>query len=1599
MKQLAPLNRLSLFFFTLFLASSVSAQTGYTEDFNDGLSDWWGGDHYSLSIINNVLQVDVHKTARWANFGHDMQDTLDFSSSPYINIQLKGEKGFLLTAYLVDVTGENITVTNTIMPSDTLTNVFFDFTGITKTDFALDSIQKFYFVVGAHFPADNIIWLENLKAGSDASKLANIGGINDKVYYQNSGKHQIDVTQLDNVSSLSYTGGGSLVQDISFSSISSSEDGFSTMTLTLNDGVTGSETITIDATGDGTFADNQTSFDLEVANNQPPEMDPVQDVVLRTGVAREFVITGITDGDATKEQDLTFHAVSNNSTVLQDADINIIYENGSKRASVSLLANGTGTSNITISLVDDSGEANDSIAKSFTVNVFDNPNFAPEIDKIPDQVTTNVEIPRFIQVTGISDGNDFTQALSFNLNSSNNTAIHTDSLSIDYTPGETTAMLRYVPADIGDATITVTLSDDGTGTDNGLKQVQKTFNIQVINQYPTGAVIDLSNTVGWGPNPSITLTPVDSVSFDAMKIDASNKGIWDGINLNLPTPLDLTEHPYLSMDVYCADDSLLQWFYFIEQLSPLIRNNYPKSSTPEEDGGKAKWASSGKWVHLAFDFSGENEMSREVDGEPVPINSAEITAILLNYHNAKSNWPFPPKYNGTFYMRNLRIGSEADFGNPPTTIDPVANQIHFLNSGMQQVNLTGITDGYKNSTALPDITVSSSNPTFVDPVMSAVQTDGTATLEYSTNDTGSSDITLTISGDSSKTTTFTFNISALDTSVSSAITLNIDTTVKYQTIRGIGAHEPGLSSLDYFTNDLEASAIRLSLISNRLEPVNDNDDPHVLNRDALNYDVFDFDKLRKYKNAGINTFIVTFWSPPAWTKENFALEMIAGSSGSPYANTYNKLAMFNYDEFTETHVAMAKVFEEEVGIPLTGISPQIEPRWSQPFASCQYNPEDYAIIVDSVGQRFNKEKINTIVFMPGDVIVQNFTQYLDGVQNNPSADTLTDAFAIHSIISGYSGFEKWTTLWTEAQEGSHPKEVWQTSGGPKAQTWDKAMKNIGGGLYGEFKFGHSSLSSFFVFENSFLDNGIPNQQYHVFKHYTKHIRPGAVMIDCDDSNHADLLATAFMNNEKNQKRQVVVMINKGTAPITVKLDGTGLSEYFEVYNSHEFSYYNSLGILKSDSVIILPGNSITTLAEKIINKAPTIIQVDEQTIEINSGQQTVNLKGITDGNPNQTQNISIVSVTSSNQDLIPNANLSVNYSDGTTGIIQYESLTDSIGETIITVKLKDDGGLEFGGIDSAIMSFKISVLVDINQKPEINIPDDIIINEDAGEQTIQLTGITDGDNGNIDQGVTISASSNNTALVPTPAVTDVQTGGTAILSFTPAKDANGSAIITLTISDNGGTPENQGDESIMVDFNVTVQAVNDAPVYENVNYDSTVNVGDEDSISITGIMDGDPEVDQNMNIQVVPLDDNLVNNINTSYTGKENATISYTAINKGVVRFNITLSDDGGTANGGTDTVTFDVRITIIDGVNVVNKNKQSLKVYPNPANDILNIDIPNHASTNLISVVDMMGRVRIAEENTTLPVALDISSLSQGIYIVKVINGSTSYNRIFTVK
>ncbi len=132
-----------------------------------------------------------------------------------------------------------------------------------------------------------------------------------------------------------------------------------------------------------------------------------------------------------------------------------------------------------------------------------------------------------------------------------------------------------------------------------------------------------------------------------------------------------------------------------------------------------------------------------------------------------------------------------------------------------------------------------------------------------------------------------------------------------------------------------------------------------------------------------------------------------------------------------------------------------------------------------------------------------------------------------------------------------------------------------------------------------------------------------------------------------------------------------------------------------------------------------------------------------------------------------------------------------------------------------------------NQPPTLNPINDLTISKRSGVQTVSLSDITSGSTTE-NQTLTVTAVSSDSNLISGPTLSYTSPNTTGTLTFTAMPNANGTAIITVTVND-GQTRNN----TIVRTFTVTVTADTSQTVLANPLTNQLVAVGQTCTFSTT----------------------------------------------------------------------------------------------------------------------------------------------------------------------
>jgi len=353
-----------------------------------------------------------------------------------------------------------------------------------------------------------------------------------------------------------------------------------------------------------------------------------------------------------------------------------------------------------------------------------------------------------------------------------------------------------------------------------------------------------------------------------------------------------------------------------------------------------------------------------------------------------------------------------------------------------------------------------------------------------------------------------------------------------------------------------------------------------------------------------------------------------------------------------------------------------------------------------------------------------------------------------------------------------------------------------------------------------------------------------------------------------------------------------------------------------------------------VNDCPTLDILNSLTINEDAAAQAVNLTGIGPG-PNESGQVLTVTASSSNPGLIPNPTVTYT-SPNPTGTLNFAPVANQFGSATITVSVQDNGGTASGGCNTFSRSFIVTVN-SVNDCPTLDIFNSLTINEDAGLQTVNITGIGPGPN-ETGQVLTVTASSGNPALIPNPTVTYTSPNPTGTLNFTPVANQFGSATITVTVQDNGGTA-NGGCNTFSRTFIVTVNSVNDCPTLDILNPLTINEDAGAQTVNLTGIGPGPNESGQVLTITASSGNPALIPTPTVTYASPNpTGILSFAPLanQSGSATITVIVQDDGGTANGGCNTIsrTFTVTVNPVNDPPIVDAG-QNLSIYSSLSVDL----------------------------------------------------------------
>jgi len=261
---------------------------------------------------------------------------------------------------------------------------------------------------------------------------------------------------------------------------------------------------------------------------------------------------------------------------------------------------------------------------------------------------------------------------------------------------------------------------------------------------------------------------------------------------------------------------------------------------------------------------------------------------------------------------------------------------------------------------------------------------------------------------------------------------------------------------------------------------------------------------------------------------------------------------------------------------------------------------------------------------------------------------------------------------------------------------------------------------------------------------------------------------------------------------------------------------------------------------------------------------------------------------------------------------------DASGTANLTLRLRDSGGAEQGGVDASPAQVVAITILPVNDAPSFTAGADLVVLEDAGAVTFPgwATSIRVGPDRELAEGQTASfevAVDDPSLILEGPLLTP-----SGDLSFVPAADANGTVQLTITLRDTGGTANGGQDQSAVQTASLTIKPVNDAPGFVGGG-DVVVSedAGPQSRPGWASAIKAGPDNESTQAFHfVVETDQAALFSAVPAISSQGTLSFTPAANEHGSATVTVRLLDDGGTADGGAEASPAQTFRLTVDAVN-----------------------------------------------------------------------------------
>ena len=269
-----------------------------------------------------------------------------------------------------------------------------------------------------------------------------------------------------------------------------------------------------------------------------------------------------------------------------------------------------------------------------------------------------------------------------------------------------------------------------------------------------------------------------------------------------------------------------------------------------------------------------------------------------------------------------------------------------------------------------------------------------------------------------------------------------------------------------------------------------------------------------------------------------------------------------------------------------------------------------------------------------------------------------------------------------------------------------------------------------------------------------------------------------------------------------------------------------------------------TLTITEVNDTPTISSIEDQATTVGVDIDVDVIIGDIETSSSEL----LLTVSTDNEVLFPEGSLTLSGTNGNRSL-NISPASGLTGTATITLAVEDDN------FATQETSFEINVS-ELNNPPTIS---DILNQTTDEDVSIDSLGFIVSDANQDDGTLIVTAESDNQTLLPDGNIVLGETGSNRTITLTPVDNLSGSAVVTVTVTDDEGVSSSDS-------FEVEVEAVNDTPILSDISNQTT----NEDTV-ISGITFTTSDVDNVItlsDIEVTSADKSIVDDGGITLTGE-----------------------------------------------------------------------------------------------------------------------------------